>query len=343
MAAAPQPSSARRTATHPCSPLRSGSPWVGVHAAPHSSLAGGDSPAFLQAINSGTGRRPTRGRWRRRARPASSTRPWTRHRISSPTRCSSSSPRAEAGAPQYGRRPCPPSSMVPSRCTTRRGATARPSCCWPPAACGRRGSRPGPTPRGTRSRRWPPLPVVAMDQRNTGTVLRPDQRPDGWSSYTADQLALMDHLGIERFGVLGMCIGGAFIAHLLATAPERVGRGGAPADRPGRQPGRLPTIFEDWRDAIATTTRRPRTPTGRPEVEPVRRRRHAVERARRSAGGPRHAAAGAAGRRRVPPEGGVAPSWRRRRTSTLVERWKDPADQPAARAAVDQFLAAHAD
>ena len=28
--------------------------------------------------------------------------------------------------------------------------------------------------------------------------------------------------------------------------------------------------------------------------------------------------------------------------ATLVERWKDPADQPAARAAVDTFLAEHA-
>ena len=28
--------------------------------------------------------------------------------------------------------------------------------------------------------------------------------------------------------------------------------------------------------------------------------------------------------------------------ATLVERWKDPADQPTARAAVDRFLAEHA-
>ena len=29
-------------------------------------------------------------------------------------------------------------------------------------------------------------------------------------------------------------------------------------------------------------------------------------------------------------------------TATLIERWKEPEDQPAARAAVDQFLAEHA-
>ena len=32
----------------------------------------------------------------------------------------------------------------------------------------------------------------------------------------------MDHLGIERFSVMGMCIGGAFIMELLAEVPDRV-------------------------------------------------------------------------------------------------------------------------
>ena len=37
-----------------------------------------------------------------------------------------------------------------------------------------------------------------------------------------DQLALLDHLGIERFHVAGMCIGGSFIMELIEAAPERV-------------------------------------------------------------------------------------------------------------------------
>lgn len=64
--------------------------------------------------------------------------------------------------------------------------------------------------------------VVAMDQRNTGVSFAPVTADDGWNSYTADQLAVMDHLGIETFAVVGMCIGGAFIMRLLREAPERV-------------------------------------------------------------------------------------------------------------------------
>src|SRR6478735_10784605 len=64
--------------------------------------------------------------------------------------------------------------------------------------------------------------VVAMDQRNTGTSFAPVTAADGWDDYKADQLALMDHLGIDRFAVVGMCIGGAFILELLQTAPERI-------------------------------------------------------------------------------------------------------------------------
>ena len=46
------------------------------------------------------------------------------------------------------------------------------------------------------------------------------ERP--WDSHADDQLGLMDHLGIDRFMVLGFCIGGPFIWNLLKRAPERV-------------------------------------------------------------------------------------------------------------------------
>src|SRR6202451_1561496 len=43
-----------------------------------------------------------------------------------------------------------------------------------------------------------------------------------WGSYADDQLGLMDHLGIDKFMVMGFCIGGPFIANLLKRAPDRV-------------------------------------------------------------------------------------------------------------------------
>lgn len=64
--------------------------------------------------------------------------------------------------------------------------------------------------------------VIAMDQRNAGNSKAPVSREDGWHSYTADQLALMDHLSIDRFHAVGMCIGGPYCMGLIAAAPARV-------------------------------------------------------------------------------------------------------------------------
>jgi len=65
---------------------------------------------------------------------------------------------------------------------------------------------------------------IAADLRNakdgqSSGPLEPD-RP--WDSYTDDHLGLMDHLGIDRFLVMGFCIGGPFIWNLLRRAPQRV-------------------------------------------------------------------------------------------------------------------------
>lgn len=94
--------------------------------------------------------------------------------------------------------------------------------------------------------------LVAMDQRNTGTSFAPISASDGWGSYAADQLALMDHLGIETFAVVGMCIGGAFILRLLKEAPERVTA--AVALQPIGLDKNLETfhrLFDDWRRSVA--------------------------------------------------------------------------------------------
>ena len=65
---------------------------------------------------------------------------------------------------------------------------------------------------------------IASDLRNanTGQSSGPLEIDRPWDSFTDDHLGLMDHLGIDKFMVLGFCIGGPFIWNLLKRAPDRV-------------------------------------------------------------------------------------------------------------------------
>lgn len=95
--------------------------------------------------------------------------------------------------------------------------------------------------------------VIAMDQRNAGGQSRaPITDRDGWDSYTADHLALLDHLGIDRCHLYGQCIGGSFIINLLKTRPERVASAvlAQPIGRVGAMaPGR-PARFDAWAQTL---------------------------------------------------------------------------------------------
>lgn len=66
--------------------------------------------------------------------------------------------------------------------------------------------------------------VIALDLRNAndGQSLGPLEIERPWDAFTDDQLGLMDHLGIDRFMVLGCCIGGPMIWNLLKRASQRV-------------------------------------------------------------------------------------------------------------------------
>jgi pimeloyl-ACP methyl ester carboxylesterase len=64
--------------------------------------------------------------------------------------------------------------------------------------------------------------AIAMDQRNAGRSSGAVEADHGWHTYAADHLALMDALGIDRFAVLGGCIGGSFCLKLCEMAPDRV-------------------------------------------------------------------------------------------------------------------------
>jgi pimeloyl-ACP methyl ester carboxylesterase len=65
---------------------------------------------------------------------------------------------------------------------------------------------------------------IAADLRNAngGQSSGPLEVDRPWDAYTDDQLGLMDHLGIDKFVVLGFCIGGPFIWNLLKRAPDRI-------------------------------------------------------------------------------------------------------------------------
>lgn len=66
--------------------------------------------------------------------------------------------------------------------------------------------------------------VIAADLRNAkeGQSSGPLEIDRPWDSYTDDHLGLMDHLGIDKFLVLGFCIGGPLIWNMLKRAGDRV-------------------------------------------------------------------------------------------------------------------------
>src|SRR6266849_4551251 len=65
---------------------------------------------------------------------------------------------------------------------------------------------------------------IAADLRNAneGQSSGPLEIDRPWDAHADDHLGLMDHLGIDRFMVMGFCIGGPFIWNLLQRAPERI-------------------------------------------------------------------------------------------------------------------------
>lgn len=96
--------------------------------------------------------------------------------------------------------------------------------------------------------------VIAMDQRNAGRSRAPIAATDGWSTYAADQLALMDHLGHARFHVAGMCIGGPFALGLIKRAPGRIVS--ATLFQPiGRDDNRETffAMFDEWAEPLKPT------------------------------------------------------------------------------------------
>src|SRR5437867_2343532 len=96
--------------------------------------------------------------------------------------------------------------------------------------------------------------VIVMDQRNAGGRSRAlISAQDGWQTYLADHVAVLDHLGIERCHLYGQCIGGSFIMSMLKAQPQRIASAvlAQPIGRVGAiAPGRS-ARFNAWAETLA--------------------------------------------------------------------------------------------
>jgi len=86
--------------------------------------------------------------------------------------------------------------------------------------------------------------IVYADLRNAaGQSSGPLEVDRPWDSYTDDHIGLMDHLGIDKFMVLGFCIAGPFIWNLVKRAPNRV-VAAVPAQPVGFRPELPNSLYE---------------------------------------------------------------------------------------------------
>ena len=112
--------------------------------------------------------------------------------------------------------------------------------------------------------------VIAMDQRNAGRSRGPVSASDGWHTYAADHLALLDHLGARRAHVLGGCIGSSYCLGLIKLAPERVSA--AVLQNPiGLSPDNR-TAFHEMFDGWASELRKARPELSAAALEALRAR-----------------------------------------------------------------------
>jgi len=101
---------------------------------------------------------------------------------------------------------------------------------------------------------------VTADLRNAegGESTGPLEVDRPWDAYTDDHLGLMDHLGVDKFMVMGFCIGGPLVWNLLRRAPDRI-VAGVLAQPLGFRPETPDRFYENnlkgWGAAIAA--RRP--------------------------------------------------------------------------------------
>ena len=85
---------------------------------------------------------------------------------------------------------------------------------------------------------------IGADLRTaTGESSGPLEVDRPWDMFADDQIGLMDHLGIDKFMVMGFCIGGPLIWNLLKRAPNRIVA--AVAAQPSGCRAEAPTLMYD--------------------------------------------------------------------------------------------------
>jgi pimeloyl-ACP methyl ester carboxylesterase len=94
--------------------------------------------------------------------------------------------------------------------------------------------------------------VIAMDQRNAGASTGAISGNDGWHTYTADHVGLLDALGIERCHLLGGCIGGPYCLGVMQAAPTRVAAAvlQQPIGRSAENHAAFYAMFDEWADGL---------------------------------------------------------------------------------------------
>ena len=186
--------------------------------------------------------------------------------------------------------------------------------------------------------------VIAMDQRNAGRSSAPVSAGDSWHVYTEDQLGLMDHLGIRRFHVAGMCIGGAYAMSLIQAAPERV------ASAVMFQPIGLSDnrnaffdMFNGWADEL----RQARNDVAEGDLAAFRETMYGGDFvfsvSREFAGGVTTPLLVLLGNDLYHPSSISREVVSLAGNAELIERWKEPENQSAAKARVLNFLRQHSD
>jgi pimeloyl-ACP methyl ester carboxylesterase len=90
--------------------------------------------------------------------------------------------------------------------------------------------------------------VITMDQRNAGQSRTAIEADHGWHTYAADQKALVDHLGLKRFHIVGICIGSSFALRLCEMMPERISATvlPQPIGLEPAHPRNFPDRYEKW-------------------------------------------------------------------------------------------------